>query len=146
MPSGLAASKIGVKRSIDSAIEQLMFRWENPSEAAPNTATSRAPAATAASKPFMFGVSTGKLRPPAAPAMVVRPAMISAWSAICGTHLGDTKDVTSMSRRPVATRRRISSSLVPVATFCFSFCSPSRGPISTMRTLSFMVMPPSAAS
>jgi hypothetical protein len=36
-----------------------MFFCEKDSEAAPNTATSFAPAATAASKPFMLGVSTG---------------------------------------------------------------------------------------
>jgi hypothetical protein len=36
-----------------------MFFLENASEAAPNTATSVAPAAFAASKPFRFGVSTG---------------------------------------------------------------------------------------
>ena len=49
----------GRKRSSDSAIEQLMFFFENASEAAPKTATSVAPAARAASKPFRFGVSTG---------------------------------------------------------------------------------------
>ena len=36
-----------------------MFFCENASEAAPNIATSVAPAARAASKPFRFGVSTG---------------------------------------------------------------------------------------
>ncbi len=38
---------------------QLMFFCENVSEAATNTATSSAPAAAAASNPFMLGVSTG---------------------------------------------------------------------------------------
>jgi hypothetical protein len=50
---------MGRKRSSDSAIEQLMFFCEKDSEAAPNTATSFAPAASAASKPFRLGVSTG---------------------------------------------------------------------------------------
>jgi hypothetical protein len=40
-------------------MEQLMFFWEKVSEAAPNTATSVAPAATAASNPLTFGTSTG---------------------------------------------------------------------------------------
>ena len=35
-----------------------MFLREKPSEAAAKTATSRAPAATAASNPFKFGVRT----------------------------------------------------------------------------------------
>jgi hypothetical protein len=38
---------------------QLMFFCENVSDAATNTATSSQPAASAASKPFGFGVSTG---------------------------------------------------------------------------------------
>jgi hypothetical protein len=50
---------MGRKRSSESAIEQLMFFFEKASEAAPNTATSVAPAARAASYPFRFGVSTG---------------------------------------------------------------------------------------
>ncbi len=36
-----------------------MFRRENDSVAATNTATSSAPAASAASKPLTLGVSTG---------------------------------------------------------------------------------------
>ena len=44
---------------MDSAIEQLMFFLEKASEAAANTATWSAPAASAASKPCRFGVSTG---------------------------------------------------------------------------------------
>jgi len=59
MPASRAASATGRKRSSDSAIEQLMFLRENASEAAPKTATSVAPAARAASKPFRLGVSTG---------------------------------------------------------------------------------------
>ncbi len=36
-----------------------MFFWLKDSDAAPNTATSFAPAARAASNPFRLGVSTG---------------------------------------------------------------------------------------
>jgi hypothetical protein len=45
------------KRSMDSAMEQLMFFCENASEAAPKITTSSTPASSAASKPFMFGTS-----------------------------------------------------------------------------------------
>ena len=47
-----------VKRSMLAAIEQLMLRWLNASLAAPNTTTSSGRDASAASKPFMLGVST----------------------------------------------------------------------------------------
>jgi hypothetical protein len=83
-----------------------------------------------------LGVSTGKFTP----GRSGRPAITSAWSAICGTHLGLTKAVASIVRWPQAARRRISSSLTAVGTLCFSFCSPSRGPTSTMRT-SVLFMP-----
>ena len=46
--SALAASATGRKRSMLSAIEQLMFFWLNPSEAAPKMATSSTRAARAA--------------------------------------------------------------------------------------------------
>src|SRR5690606_25713817 len=66
--------------------------------------------------------------------------MTSAASASCGTHLGLTKLVASMQRRPVADRRSISSTLAAVGMMDFSFCNPSRGPTSTMRTLAGMAM------
>jgi hypothetical protein len=48
-PSAFARSSTGVKRSIDSSIEALMFFWLNASLAAENTATSVAPTARARS-------------------------------------------------------------------------------------------------
>jgi hypothetical protein len=57
MPCSLAALATLSKRAIDSAIEQLMFFCENASEAEPKITTSSALAASAASKPCMFGVS-----------------------------------------------------------------------------------------
>src|SRR6186713_2614110 len=63
------------------------------------------------------------------------PAMTSAASAICGTHFGDTKLVTSISRRPACCSRCTSSILTAAGTICFSFCRPSRGPTSTSLTL-----------
>ena len=113
-----------------SAIEQLMLRWEKASLAAPKITTSWAPAASAPSKPFMFGVST-EIRLPAGREM---RAMTSAASAICGTHFGDTKDVASSWRTPAASRRSHRSTFTSVETGCFSFCRPSRGPTSVIRT------------
>jgi hypothetical protein len=49
MPSALARTTTGLKRSIDSATEQLILARENPSEAEANTATTLAPAVRAAS-------------------------------------------------------------------------------------------------
>ena len=60
--------------------------------------------------------------------------MTSVPSAICGTHLGETNDVTSMFFRPASVRRSTSSIFTSAGISCFSFCSPSRGPTSTMLT------------
>jgi hypothetical protein len=60
------------------------------------------------------------------------PRITSALSAICGTHSGLTKLVTSMSFRPAACKRCTSSILTAAGTGCFSFCKPSRGPTSVM--------------
>src|SRR5215467_5195728 len=62
------------------------------------------------------------------------PAITSAASAICGTHLGETNAVASMAGKPASESRSISAILVSVGTVAFSFCSPSRGPTSTNRT------------
>ena len=128
MPWLRAASHTGAKRSIDSAIEQLMFFWLNASLAAANTTISSAFAASAPSKPFMFGTSTEY----ATPARRPMRSITCAPSAICGTHFGDTKLVTSMLGKPAAVRRSTSSTFTAAGIICFSFCSPSRGPTSTM--------------
>src|SRR5665647_395042 len=62
------------------------------------------------------------------------PAITSAASAICGTHLGDTKLVTSISFKPASCSRCTSPILTAAGTACFSFCRPSRGPTSTNLT------------
>ena len=62
------------------------------------------------------------------------PSMTWALSAICGTHFGETKLVDSMALKPVAESRLISSILTSVGTIIDSFCSPSRGPTSTIFT------------
>src|SRR6185503_16540881 len=58
----------------------------------------------------------------------------SVWSAICGTHLGETKAVASTAGRPASARRSMSSTFTAVGTSARSFCRPSRGPISTSLT------------
>ena len=58
MPAACAAVTTGAKRSIDCSIEQLMLRWLKASVAAAKITISSGRVASAASKPFMFGVST----------------------------------------------------------------------------------------
>ena len=58
MPASRAAATTGAKRSMLSAIEQLMLRWLNASVAAPNTTISSGLLGSAASNPFRLGVST----------------------------------------------------------------------------------------
>src|SRR5690348_17248720 len=58
----------------------------------------------------------------------------SVWSAICGTHFGETNAVASTAGRPAPARRSISLSFTAVGTSRGSFCSPSRGPTSTSLT------------
>src|ERR1700756_4157445 len=62
------------------------------------------------------------------------PAITSAPSAICGTHFGETNEADSTLRKPAADKRLINSILIAVGTNSFSFCSPSRGPTSTILT------------
>src|SRR5437899_5390052 len=74
-------------------------------------------------------------------------AITSPLVAICGTHLGDTKDAASMLGKPARDRRSTSSTLTAPDTDSFSFCRPSRGPTSTILTLfgkAFMSVSPGA--
>src|SRR5918993_5212416 len=61
----------------------------------------------------------------------------SVWSAIGATHFGETKAVASTAGNPASARRSISSTLIAVGTSPRSFCSPSRGPTSTILTALF---------
>src|SRR5512145_1962454 len=63
-------------------------------------------------------------------------SMTSAWSAICGIHLGDTNAVASTAGRPASASRSMSSPFTSVGTWPGSFCRPSRGPTSTILTAS----------
>jgi hypothetical protein len=58
MPFANAACTTGAKRSMLSAMLQLMFFWLKASLAAPNTTISSGVSCTAASKPLRLGVST----------------------------------------------------------------------------------------
>src|SRR5215470_7263425 len=62
------------------------------------------------------------------------PAMTAALSDICGTHFGETKAPASTARRPASASRSMSAILTATGADLASFCSPSRGPTSTMRT------------
>src|SRR5687768_6111518 len=62
------------------------------------------------------------------------PAQTSAASAICGTHFGLTKADTSIMAWPAADSLLTKAILSGVGTNADSFCSPSRGPTSTIRT------------
>src|ERR1700759_5239655 len=54
----------------------------------------------------------------------------------CGTHFGDTNDPASIVRRPVFASLSMRLFLVSSEIVFFSFCNPSRGPTSTIWTLS----------
>jgi hypothetical protein len=58
MPAAARRGTTGAKRSMLSAMEQLMFFWLKASLAAPNTTISSGRSSTAASKPLRLGVST----------------------------------------------------------------------------------------
>src|SRR5512145_853452 len=60
----------------------------------------------------------------------------SVWSAICGIHLGETNAVASTAGSPAPASRSMSSTFTSVETCPGSFCSPSRGPTSTIFTAS----------
>ena len=52
----------------------------------------------------------------------------------CGTHFGETKLVASTTDNPEVANLFMSSIFTGVGTVFFSFCSPSRGPTSTIFT------------
>jgi hypothetical protein len=60
----------------------------------------------------------------------------AGFSPTCGTHLGDTNDPASMYSSPVRASLSTNSILVATGIAFFSFCKPSLGPTSTMRTWS----------
>lgn len=64
------------------------------------------------------------------------PRLIGQVFHTWGTHLGATKDPASILRSPVIASRCISSIFVFRVIVAFSFCSPSLGPTSTIRTTS----------
>src|SRR5690606_7255538 len=62
------------------------------------------------------------------------PASTAAESAICGTHLDETKAPASTAGSPAADRASIRAILAAAGTVVGSAWSPSRGPTSTTRT------------
>src|SRR5690349_18926410 len=62
----------------------------------------------------------------------------SSEPTICGMAFGDTKAPTSTVLRPAATSASMKAIRAATPTGVFSFCRPSRGPISMMRTTLLM--------
>jgi DNA-directed RNA polymerase subunit RPC12/RpoP len=104
------------------------LRMPNPSEAVSTTLASSQPAATARSQPFMLSTRPMRDRP----GRGGRPAMISSAPAICGTRRGLTKETTSIRCAPACSSRPMNSSRSSTVRITASFCSPSRGPTSTI--------------
>jgi hypothetical protein len=57
---------------------------------------------------------------------------LSSSRQTCGTHFGETKEPASIVVTPVAASFSINWIFVSNGTIFFSFCSPSRGPTSTI--------------
>jgi hypothetical protein len=106
-----------------SAIEQLMLRWLKASLAAPNTTISSG----LRRERRLEALHVGRQHRVAHARLALDAAITSALSAICGTHLGDTKLVTSISFRPASCRRCTSSIFTVAGTGSFSFCKPVAG-------------------
>ncbi len=94
------------------------------------------PAASARCAPLAFGTSTM----PRTPGIGPSSATTSSMSRICGIAFGLTNEPISMRLMPAAISALINATLVAVGTNCGMFCRPSRGPTSTISTLS-MALP-----
>lgn len=143
IPHSIAFSATAFARSMPCCTVQLILALLNPSVALTNTATSLTPCSIAISSPLRFGTRTGSRRPdcPCSCLMDSFPST-SRQSANCGIAFGETTDVNSIVRRPVARSRWINSSFTDVGTGSLIFCRPSRGPTSTMRTALVIVIVP----
>ncbi|KAL1983179.1 hypothetical protein VTN96DRAFT_429 [Rasamsonia emersonii] len=135
-PALLALVATARARSIPCWTVQLMLALLKPSVALMKTAASFTPYFRAMSRPLVLGISTGRRRWVFSVRSFWTGVLDSTvWqSASWGIAFGETTDVSSMIRRPVCSRRLISSSLTGVGTLLRMFCRPSRGPTSTIRT------------
>src|SRR5437763_5417340 len=129
-PAGRAPSMTVRASSSDCSIERLMLARLKLSVAATNNAMSSTPAARARSRPRGLGTSAtyrtpGRLR---------MARKTSSASAMRGTALGCTNEVTSIHAKPASESRSTKRTLASVGMAAGSFWSPSRGPTSTMRT------------
>jgi hypothetical protein len=105
-----------------------MFFCVNASLAAVKSAIRPTPAASARSSPYVFGTSALYRGPGGS------SGHSSAASASWGTHLGETKLVASISVSPLAASADMNAAFAAVGTGTGSFCSPSLGPTSMIRT------------
>ncbi len=122
--------------SESSMLIRMFFRLK-VSLAASTTITRSGFVSRARSVPRTFGTSGSQ----ATPGTRSRPAMTCSASAICGTALGLTNDVTSMRVRPVCARRLAISILCSVGTNAPRLWMPSRVPTSRMVTRAGKLMP-----
>src|SRR5439155_4342914 len=73
------------------------------------------------------------------PVWPLTPRSTSAEPTICGIAFGETKAPTSIGFSPAPISASMKAMRSATLTGVFSFCRPSRGPTSTMRTVSVMV-------
>jgi len=132
----------GTKRSRTCEMLPLVFFWLNVSLAAAKrlslpSAAGPCRKVSALSRPLSFGTSAEKSGREVSGdgAEAARSASTAPASPSCGTHLGLTKLVTSTSSTHAAQSRRTSWALSAAAIMADSFCRPSRGETSVMRTL-----------
>ena len=126
MPNARAGPIVDSNAASVSSTLLFTFLWLWVSLHETKTAISPIPAARARSRPRAFGQSALNETPSGG---FARWATASA-SASCGIHLGETKLVISIRRRPLATSASIRRSLLWSGTVARSFWRPSRGPTS----------------
>ena len=133
----MTASSV-VERLVDGAVDvRLVVRLGRADE----RPRSRAPAASARSRPRGWAPAPRSARPGAARARRTRRRRRRA----AGSPSGATKHVTSITDSPARERVDEARSCPRSGSSAASFCRPSRGPTSTMRTAAGIVMrsPPS---
>ena len=127
-PVALRCSAMAAMAATCSATLAPWFLMPNVSDAQTTMFASSQPDATARSQPRWFSTRPMRERP----GVFGRAAITSSAPAICGTRRGLTKDTASSRVTPAASSRRMNSSFRSTSRVTASFCSPSRGPTSTI--------------
>ena len=135
MPAAVACSITGLNLSNEPAKSVLILRRQKVSLAAVKTDTLLTPAVKARAMPCSLGTSAEYITS----WRRLMPLNTSPASANCGTHLGLTNPLTSISIRPAVASRSTRSILSATDITPGSFWRPSRGPTSVILTLVLMV-------